>query len=193
LDALETLTGNNEINHTSVKSLQGLESLVSVGRYMNISVNDSLTDISYLNDNLWFTQEFPGLYITGNHNLSICNNPLICKIIERNNTESDPSKIVELDFVVNSPGCNSMLEVQDNCILPVEESVEQSTPYTFLSDKLIKLNPKQLNTAVAIYNILGEEFTDNLRIKDYIVDLSALDEGFYILVLGTESLKIFIR
>jgi len=112
LEGLNTVGGNLQIgdhissdqNNYSLSSLTGLNNLVSIGGYLDISNNPALTSIMGL-ENL--TSIGGDLWIIHNNSLSICESVGICDHF------SNPGGMINI--YDNDSGCNSIIEVAVAC------------------------------------------------------------------------------
>lgn len=105
LSGMQSVTGLLELNSVKqITSLNGLQNLVSLSGGLNITNNDSLRDISALNQVnasfLFFVN------IINCPKLAVCNNNFICNHLAAGAT---------IVFDKNAPGCNNRFQVMKSC------------------------------------------------------------------------------
>jgi len=115
-------------NNLHLKDLTGLENIASVGGILQIEYNDSITDISSLNENIMVDT----LVIRFNPLLSECDIQTVCNHLSYGNSYSN----IEL----NAPGCNSPEEVEEACM---ETSINE-----ILSEFEISIHPNPVKDYV---------------------------------------------
>jgi hypothetical protein len=131
LESLETIGKRLLIwGNESLNDLSGLENLETIGEKLLICWNDSLRDLSALKSLAYIGTDL-GIY--NNEQLSVCNPPAICHYL------SDPNGLVAI--ANNAPGCNTLAEIMDSCVVYVDE-----VPFS----SMIKVYPNPFSSSLTI-------------------------------------------
>jgi hypothetical protein len=110
LEGITSIGGDLVIVQNPVLSnLTGLNSLTSIGGYLKISDNNSLTSLSGL-DNIE-SGTIEDLIIFDNSLLSVCDVQSICEYL------TSPTGAISI--IDNAAGCNSLLELADDCNITI--------------------------------------------------------------------------
>jgi len=173
--------GNN-----SLETLSGLESLNSVGTYLQIFDNSSLIDISGLNNADFSTLNYLGLAY--NSSLSNCAIQNICDHI------SEPG--IYFQVFENADGCNSTEEVEETCFSSIDEisneaslliSPNPAPGITTLSFKISKPGMVICDlfdfSGTKIKSMVNEVKASGYYEKEF--DLSNIPAGVYFCILKT--------
>jgi hypothetical protein len=105
LEQLHSIGGSLVLGNNDISDISALNNLDTVGGYLSIYGNHSLTSLealSNVNSSL-----LTGLNIFGNSNLSVCDVPFICEYL------SNPTGPVNI--YNNGTGCNNPSEIADSC------------------------------------------------------------------------------
>ena len=185
LESLTSIGGDLEIvGNYALTSLSGLESLTSIGGYLSICLNYALTSLSGL-ENIQANSIDYYLAITGNDVLYECDVQSICDYI------AIPGAYVNIND--NAPGCNSPEEVEEACLISVEETdVEnQISLFPNPADKTISIGVKggMEIEEVSISNHLGQVVLKEKPVNNFL-DVSALQPGVYFLNIISGQSKI---
>mgnify|MGYP005990780817 CR=1 FL=1 len=117
LESISALSGVDTVgmvivmNNPTLTTLNGLEGLeTGYNDFLSIEIidNSSLIDISALNGIDRFT--LTNLSVNNNSALSECSSYLLCSILQ------DESSSTSFDIYDNAPGCNSTIEIEENCV-----------------------------------------------------------------------------
>jgi hypothetical protein len=145
LNGLESLTiVNSRISLThldSLESLEGLNNLSFVGWRINLNWNYALTSIEAINN-----MDPTEIYISSNISLSQCAIDPVCEQID-----IDPIKVL---IVGNTTGCNSIPEVEAQCLLSITEQ-------DLINN--ISLYP------IPVSSILKVDISENISFKEAII------------------------
>ena len=152
LKGLENLESANTVSLTenpNLKSLDGLENLKTIAgdpfSVLRLAKNPLLDDLSALDREV----SIPALEIWENPQLSACAVQAICLYLKN----FDPAKTEIIDNLTN---CNSILEVQNKCIVSAED-LSQSFDFQLLP------NPVSEGEALRIF--WRNDFSGNLKIE----------------------------
>lgn len=171
--------GNYLNGNSSLISFSGLENLDSIGSILFISKNQSLTDISAIEN-----MKFNGyeILIQDNPLLSYCHIQSICNYLE------NPS--CNAVFKNNSVGCNSLVEVTNNCLESIQSinTVGEFFVYPNPATDQIQLSSSETKIILnlKILNIKGQTVLIKYNSFEKI-DISELDSGLYIIELVTKE------
>ena len=166
----------------SLISLDGLQGITNANVGMSqarieISENLNLTDISAI-ENI-DPESLYSIYIRENSMLSICNNLTICSYFN-----AGGSGVV----VNNAPGCNTVQEILDSCVLSIAEvDLGQSISlYPIpVSERLnITIAENVVFEKAVVYTILGERL---LVTSEKNIDFSNFSEGVYFVKALTDK------
>jgi hypothetical protein len=197
LSQLNSINGGLTVSFTHLQNLTGLENISSIYGRIFIDWNNSLQDISALN------QVDPGtlrpsgknkIFLNQNHSLSDCATELICKILQ------DAEEAVTLSL--NSAGCNSAMEVLEQCIVG---TISSSDPVRILiypnpADDIIYLQSLHTLTehvsAISIIDLQGRTWWSGPFAES--IDVGELPTGLYGLILhttqqGPVSFKVVLK
>ncbi len=170
-----------------IENLNSLESLVNLKGVLIIRNNDNLNDISGI-DNIAY-EEISRITITNNPLVEICNFNPVCDFLA--DSENDGFATIEL----NAPGCNSINEVENACLLTAEENLLQGVVlYPNPTSHFLYITERTL-ADVEIYDIAGKLVVTS-AIVDSKIDVSALKSGVYFISIesnGLRSHKKFIK
>lgn len=180
LNNLKYIVGLLKIRYNDqLSSLNGLENLDTIN--MGISINDNLilTSLESIVDsyiNLAF--------IHNNPMLEVCNINSICRII-LNNPE-------DAEIYDNAPGCNSVEEVEDLCLVYQQEFYNESYLNLYPNPAYNEINIGGINPDridnLQIYNILSQSvIIENSTNK---IDISNLKKGIYVIEVSSKG-KIY--
>jgi len=180
LNSVETIGFTLRIQQNDqLLTLDGLENLQEFSTSLSMTFNNSLNSIAALsnvlpNPNIGF------MAIKNNPNLSFCAVQVVCAGI------SSTSTVVEIE--ANETGCNSLPEVESDCLLAISES-DLTTKIVLYPNPLSEL--LQIETSqeielkeVAIYSIQGKKL---LVTSAATIDLSLFSGGVYFVTISTES------
>jgi hypothetical protein len=161
-------------NNNSLVNLTGLESLQYVEDYTNIEENDALENLSGLDS--FVGGEF--LEIRNNPNLSECSIDSVCASII-----NDTSYITISN---NAPGCNSKDEVEEACLLGVNDALLNAItlfPNPVIKTLNVSLMPTVQVQAVEVFSVTGEKI---LTTQDTSIDVSSISNGVYFVHINTD-------
>ncbi len=172
-----TIYGNDIANLNGLSGLISIDGSLTIGDWLS-GGNPSLTSLTGL-DNI-DAGTITDLSIYDNYNLSICEVQSICDYL------AAPNGTVEI--YNNATGCNSEEEVEEACIVGVDESSVGSwqsavniypnpTSTTFTISTPTTPNK---NTFVTIYNLNGQQLIKREMMEPQtVVDVSGLYVGIY--------------
>jgi hypothetical protein len=206
LNQLTTVGGHLRLSqNSSLQNLTGLENLVSTGGSIFISDNGLLTNLVGLNNLnsiagsliIAYNNALTGLagleniaantitdlYIANNTSLSTCDVQSICDYLVAPNGTVDISN--------NAPGCNSLAEVIEECMVTVEEITPPESFSVFpnpANDRLTVqlLLEKPESVRIAILNAAGQQMAlladDQPKAGDFRteIDISKWPSGVYL-------------
>ena len=160
-------------------SLKGLENLEEINQRLLINDNPVLTNLNGISN--VSPSEADEVIILSNPNLSFCNNPFICGIID------DPA--VSKTIMNNATGCNSVVEVQEICLLlGIEEDVLFNDVMVFpnpVSEKItISMSEQFTYNRAFIYSVLGEKIFET---SEFNIDFSSWAAGTYFVEINTNQ------
>ncbi len=208
LSGLENLVFVGEdlkiFNNNSLTDLQGLNGLKYIQSGLKIRYNDQLTSLDGLENldtingglSIWGNDVLSSLESINNCHLkfalSIYDNPFleVCSINSICNFLSTNPYYVDIHN--NSLGCNSIEEVEEECLVKV------SNYYTDINFKIypnpsknelriISTNGNRIEQAL-IYNSLGQAVKKQESVYDKI-NITGLEQGVYIVELTSQGLK----
>ncbi|HEY9115011.1 MAG TPA: T9SS type A sorting domain-containing protein, partial [Bacteroidales bacterium] len=192
---LTNLEGLNSLNsiglklyidkNNSLTSLSGLDNLQSIlgslyiGTWNNDTSNPILADISALanidGDSIGY------LFISGNYSLSECAIKSICEYLAIN---------YYADIWMNGEGCNNQEEVEQACLVSVENIFEEKTILLFPNpaNKTVTIAYKNGLTIseVTIYNQTGQKVYRGIP-ENNTLDISKLQPGMYVVEVATKE------
>lgn len=194
---LDVIIRDNDL----LTSLNGLNSLTSIGGILEIVQNAALIDVSALSNVNSITGGDEGALVIednlvlnnlnglGNANtqilgdLTIQNNPLLsqCAVQSICNYLNIPPANAIITIGSNILGCNSQTEVQNQCLLVIENNKEQSFVIypNPVKDILIISNTATISN-VSVVNVMGQKILDkNFENTTVRIDLSTLSSGTY--------------
>ena len=186
MEGLENLTyigGNLTIlSHEALESLSSLNALITVGGSIWISGNDSLTSLTGLD--YIDAASIVNLKIIGNPLLSTCEVESICSYLVA------PAGTVDIHD--NAPGCNSQEEMEDACLVSVNEinpilelSISPNPASTQITIEVPVMRNK--NTLLTIFNMNSQLLlTQRITNQKTQVDISGLPAGLYFLKVSDE-------
>ena len=185
LEGMEGLTsiGDFEIHYNNaLMSLTGLDGLTST-ESLSIMGNDALTSLTGLGN--IDGGSINGLYIYTNLALSSCSVQSICVCLA-----SATADIVIYD---NSPGCNSIEEVDSLCnITDVREFNTKNGVMIFpnpaKNEVSISVKGGKIIKEVNIYNQIGQRVIHKKQIT-HTIDVSMLRHGMYIIEIEIDNVK----
>lgn len=204
LNNLATIGGGFEINvNNGLTSLVGLENLASVAR-LSINGNEHLTDLTGLGNintisgllyigygnsltsliGLDSMLSVESLRIIGNPLLSTCNEDAIC-----NKINIDPANV---HIQSNSPGCNTVNEVKEACLVGISESNLNSEIHLFPNPATSEIYVTGMNSDICeaiIYNQIGQKVMHQ-TVSTNKIDVSKLEGGMYIIEIISRELII---
>lgn len=182
LSNIQTLNGNFEIHGTALTNFDALANMESILGRIEIKFNGILTNIDGLQ--AVNPSEIKLLRITQNHSLSECSINNICEYLNM------PSRSV--DIQQNANGCSSITQVEDNCVLSIEDN-----PFSQL--KLFP-NPTYNTFEISGLNEGNVEIIDspgrtvkqmNIGEKEY--SISDLSTGVYFIKITSENSSVTKR
>jgi hypothetical protein len=202
LNNLTTIAGDFQINvNNGLTNLIGLENLASIGG-LSINGNEQLTNLTGLENidtisgllyigygnflsslvGLDSMLSIGSLRIIGNPLLSTCSEDAIC-----NKINIDPANV---HIQSNAPGCNTLNEVEDACLVGVSESNLISEIHLFpnpATNEIYVTGMYSDKCEVTIYNQTGQKVYQRIgSIKR--IDLSYLGQGLYVVEFVTKGL-----
>jgi len=188
LEGLISITENLIIGYwypggnTVLSSLEGLNNLWVVGGEIEIEQNPALTSLAGL-DNI-MPGSIDGITISDNATLSTCDVQSICAYL------SQPNSSVWITN--NAPGCNSPEEVEEACLISVEETAveNQITLFPNPADKTISIltNGGPEIKEVSISNHLGQVVLQGKPVHNQL-DVSTLQPGIYFIGIISPQTK----
>jgi hypothetical protein len=178
-----TVMGDFNIrNHPSLPDLDGLDSLQFIGGRLELDNNDGLTNLDGLRhlDPLMIQH----IQISNSALLSDCAMMSVCGFLENGGSA---------DIFNNAPGCNSVDEVFQICVVDVKDP--------FGEESEVILFPNPTNGLLEIHGINPEEWQvtltniNGLVIRSrssghQLLDLSALPEGVYFLKIVSPEFQM---
>jgi type IX secretion system substrate protein len=199
LQALTTVNSLMSIKGTGLISLTGLDNLVSIGFFLEISNNPALVSLAALSnltqiggyidmqnnpvlttlsgfDNISPTS-ITAILIRNSPNLSFCSVESFCVFL---------TSIGGGTFTNNATGCNSQPEITAICNLAVNEAqIPEISIYPNPVKDILKLNlGKSMVTSFVIIEPSGKIVMQSTTAKNAI-DVSSLKSGMYILSITT--------
>ena len=204
--ALSSLTTTNlDViirDNDALISLNGLNNITSVGGILEIVQNALLTDISALSNLAIVTGGDEGALVIednlalnnlqglGNANtqilgdLIIQNNPLLsqCATISVCNYLNIPPANAIITIGLNTVGCNSQTEVQNQCVLGIAKNTEHSFKiYPNPVKDILIVSHTEMISNISIFNLMGQKVLDkNFEDTTVKMDLSSLPTGTYL-------------
>ncbi len=160
-------------NNNSLVDLNGLESLEYVEDHVFIEENNALESLSGLDS--FIGVEF--FEIRNNPNLSACSIDSVCASIINNTNYITISN--------NAVGCNSEEEVEEACLLGINEASISSIkiyPNPVVGTMNISLEPNVQVQGVDVFSVTGEKI---LTTQDTYVDVSSISNGVYFVHINT--------
>jgi len=189
-DTLQDLVGlegiNNVINQFTIRlndnllSLDGLQGLQNTGNnpalWVWLGENPLLTDISALNNlnpnSVSFCQ------FENNTNLSACATQFTCAALDAG---------VPFTLTNNASGCNSISEIEQACVLNINDQKSLYEVKIFpnpVSETLTITLPEELQYKnVIIFSSLGEKL---INTSEIIIEVSNLSNGIYFISIETD-------
>ena len=160
-------------------SLNGLDSLLFVNGQLIIKYNDGLISLTGLEniDHL----SIDSVAITGHQYLSICDITPICDYLENGGP---------VTISGNASGCDSELEVEAACLVPVEELQKKNAVKIFPNPTSgsIQIERNSLETLkIKITNSAGRLIENYHLTENGQINLSHLPSGFYFLELSNKD------
>lgn len=171
--------GNLDIyENEKLISLRGLDNLEIIYDRLFINNNPQLIAIQPLRN--VDPTKIKEVVILNNINLSICRNDLICAIIE------DDS--VEKTIVLNAPGCNSVEEVLNMCLIsPIDIILNnQLRVYPNPVVEILTILPSENISyfKAIIYSVFGEKLIET---SEKNINFSKLPKGIYFVEIATDK------
>ena len=176
------IVGGGWSGNPNLTSLTGLDNLTSIGGILSIYYNNNIIDLSGL-DNI-NADSIIGLLIINNASLSTCEVQSICEYL------ANPGG--ELDINNNASGCDNPEEVEEACLVSVEEvhNSEEIIIFPNPSSNYITIelpNTPQKNTFLTIYGLGSQEFiTRQITDQKSVIDISGIPTGFYFVKVADE-------
>lgn len=201
LENLKLIEGAFTVDRNqSLKSFSGLEHLESILVSFGVTNNDSLVDFKGL-ENLKYPgvtggmavysnpqlKSFEGLegaklntgaplYIFANESLSLCDIPLICNYLANGG-------FAEINN--NSPGCNSVEEVEATCMVSIEETSIGEPPLQFSPNPATDLLKIQISDPeswdLRLYDLQGRQMIRQTVFGNQTISLKDWPSGIYAL------------
>lgn len=185
LNSITSIGSNLTINSNPViPSLYGLENLTTIEGQLSITKNDMLTDISGIAS--IEANTIDTLVISENPLLDACDVSSICDYLVEQNGYS----VIEQNFT----GCNSVSEVAEVCYEWLPDATHENKVGIFPNPAENEINiickSDGIIGEVWIYNYTGQTVFHNEFISAHL-DISALKKGFYIVevVLGNTKYR----
>lgn len=181
LNSLEHITGGLKIRYNDqLTSLDGLENLDTINDGLSIWDNNTLSSLESI-ENCFLNY---GLSIYDNPLLEVCHINSICELLS-----GDPSYV---NIYNNSPGCNSIEEVEELCLTQVSNDYSDPKfriyPNPSKNTLFISITEDTKIDNPLIYNSLGQIVISQISI-DNKIDISGLEQGLYIIELTSKGLK----
>lgn len=181
------ITDNASLN--SLSALSNLDSIYGGGPEGAVFIDNNplLATLAGLGNNNTFING--DVVLTNNGSLAYCSVPSICNFI--NNPPSGAIATISL----NNPGCNSVPEVQSQClVLTINEHVQESNFHVFpnpANNVIEVVNGFAQEQEFVITNLLGETVArQTLTQGRHFIDISHLNAGVYHVVFSDLSRSI---
>lgn len=193
-DALVNLTGLNNLTsigeeiwigeNTALINLTGLENLTTVGGSIEIYDNIVLMSLTGI-DNIEAESISDYLYISYNSSLSTCEVQSVCDYIALPGSN--------VGIYDNAPGCNSEQEVEDACLVKIDEPVDiyndiQIFPNPAKNEISISCQDGVTIKEINLYNQIGQKVIHKKQIT-HTIDVSLLRQGMYIIEIEIDNVK----
>lgn len=186
-DLLTDLQGLNNLNHITsflkiryndlLISLDGLENLDTMGSGLSINDNPLLSSLAGIDDS--YIHSWVGIF--NNPMLAVCNINSICAFLLNH---SENAEIHD-----NAPGCNGVEEVENKCLLSVEEIDCAGTLNIFPNPTLKEINMAGIDPVkidcIEIFNLLNQKVLIEKRKSK--IDVSKLERGIYLLKISSQG------
>lgn len=187
LNGISIVQGDFFIYNNSLQNLTGLENIINPNGLSFVGLvvfdNDQLVDISAISN--LNVNGFTSIAFINNLSLSACSNQLVCDAISQNKA------VIES----NAQGCNTLMEVQQDCTLGISEEtlpdyisihpnpVENKL---FISSSLHTLE----NYSVKIFSSAGKLLLESSLDE---IDVSPLSSGLYFIQIKTPEKTYSIK
>lgn len=169
-------------NQNSLQTLNGLENLNIIDGSLVIDRNFVLTDIDALAN--IDPIELNYLEISSNYELSECSIHSVCKFLDLNTQ----------DVVINgnNDGCAWRFEVEDNCVLGIEEN-QISETIIFPNPTSGKLEISGITQGVATITDTSGRIVKTTSFTSPTLDISELSQGMYFVSIQSGDKSIIKR
>ena len=170
-----TYVGNGFDIHScdSLTNISALSNLSLIGGSLNISNNFSLASLSGLDS--VDSDSIDWISIRNNSSLSQCAIKSICNFL------ADTNSIVSIEN--NAPGCNSEDEVEQACLVLIDETSNENhiTIYPNPTHKKLNFSGSENKTInqITIYNQMGQKVLQTADPNNS-VDISGLGKGLFV-------------
>ncbi|PLW98007.1 MAG: hypothetical protein C0591_05310, partial [Marinilabiliales bacterium] len=167
---------------TNLTNLNGLENISFINGELSIW-RTALTNLDGLNN--ISAGSIDELYIRGNPSLSSCDVQSVCDYL------ANPNGTISIGG--NAPGCNSQLEVEDECASFVGDLEEKNAismyPNPATNELFIVCSNGVQITEINIYSQMGQKVLQVYG-NTHQLDVSTLPKGLYVAELITDKSKI---
>jgi hypothetical protein len=173
-----TTVGDLDIyENDNLQSLAGLENLQTITGRLFIDTNASLTSIDAIAS--VSPDEIDEVIIINNANLSVCDVELVCTVI--------PDPNVNKGIANNSTGCNSVAEVEAECLLSVS-GVDLNSSIALYPNPASEILFISVSEGLGfqnatVFSVLGERL---LVSSKAIIEVSSLSQGVYFVEVNTD-------
>ena len=166
----------------SLTDISALSNLSLIGGSLNISNNYSLASLSGL-DNVE-PDSVDWIAIRNNSSLSQCAIQSVCNFL------ADSNAIVGIEN--NAPGCNSEEEVEQACLVFVDETSIQNQIIIYPNPTQNKLyfsgSENKVITQITIYNQMGQKVLQT-KSTDNAIDISGLEKGLFVVEVEIDGVR----
>ena len=175
-DSLDYIGFLNVHHNTILQSLSGFENQRNVDGEVSIGWNSKLSSIEGIRH--FNPETVDSVFIWVNPMLSICQNQFVCDFLQTEKKVSVGS---------NSPGCNSVEEIETQCdIMSIGQSDQsqiQLYPNPFYN--MIQIDGLETeNAEISVFNALGSKISSSV-LSFPVLDLSGLMPGIYFVQIYT--------
>jgi len=164
LKALEEVKKDLSISFCDYSDLDFLDGIKRMegGASVRIGFNPNLTDISALDGIV--SDSVRRVQLLNNPTLAVCHSDLVCDVVER----SDP----DLPSIVigNAPGCTSIEEVLEQCVLKEDEEDDEEDPMADLCPMTSRPGMQVSKQSATDYDVLYSYGTERMHLQDVSYD-----------------------